>query len=53
MISTGMMWFLIAVYGAIVLASAVERNWPRGLYFVGAIVISLAVLWMTNRARVP
>ena len=51
MISTGLMWLLIAAYGAIVLASAVERNWPRALYFVGAIVISVAVLWMTSRVE--
>lgn len=52
MISTGMMWFLIAVYCVIVLASAAERNWPRALYFVGAIVITVAVLWMTSRVKV-
>jgi hypothetical protein len=30
------------------LAALLERNWPRALYFVGAIVISVAVLWMTD-----
>lgn len=53
MMSTGVMWLLIAAYGVIVIASAVERNWPRALYFVGAIVISVAVLWMTSKAATP
>lgn len=51
MISTGMMWFLIVAYTAIVLASATERNWLRALYYVGVIVISVAVLWMTSRVE--
>lgn len=46
MISTHLMLGLIAAYAVISLASLLERNWPRALYFVGAIVISVAVLWM-------
>jgi len=49
MVSTPMMCCLIAAYGAIIVASCVERNWPRALYFFGAIVISVAVLWMTQQ----
>ncbi len=45
-----MLW-LIANYAAIVVAAALERDWPRVLYFVGAIVISAAVLWMGNGGR--
>ena len=48
MMSSGVMLLLIAIYVVIVLLSAWERNWPRALYFVGAITISLAVLWMTD-----
>lgn len=48
MISTRLMLILIAFYVVIVIAAALERNWPRALYFVGAIVISVAVLWMTE-----
>jgi drug/metabolite transporter (DMT)-like permease len=48
MLSTGMMILLIAIYGFITVAALFERNWPRALYFVGAIIISVAVLWMTN-----
>jgi len=40
---------LIVAYGVIALAAAVERNWWRSLYYVGAIVISVAVLGMTKR----
>lgn len=48
MMSDGIMMFLIVVYAVIVAASAWEHNWPRAMYFVGAITISLAVLWMTT-----
>ncbi len=51
MISTGMMIALILWYLGIVVASAFEGNWPRALYFVGAIVISVAVLWMTTDGK--
>jgi hypothetical protein len=48
MISTGMMIALIIWYLGIAITAAIERNWPRALYFVGAIVISVAVIWMTE-----
>lgn len=48
MMSTGLMLALIVIYAAITIAALWERNWPRALYFVGAIVISVAVLWMTD-----
>jgi drug/metabolite transporter (DMT)-like permease len=51
MMSTGMMLALIVAYAAISLAAAWERHWWRCLYFVGAIVISVAVLGMTWRRR--
>lgn len=49
MMSSGLMWGLIVAYVAITCAAAVERNWWRALYFIGAIVISLAVLGMTRK----
>ena len=48
MLSTGMMIALILWYLGIVVAAVFEHNWPRALYFVGAIIISAAVLWMTK-----
>lgn len=50
MMSTGMMLVLIVAYAGIAIAALFERNWPRALYFVGAIIISVAVLWMTDDA---
>lgn len=47
MMSTCLMLALIVAYVLIATAAALERNWPRVLYFIGAIVISIAVLWMT------
>jgi hypothetical protein len=41
---------LIVAYAVIALAAGWERNWPRALYFVGAIVISVAVLWMSGNS---
>lgn len=40
---------MMIAYLAIVIAAVVERNYPRALYYVGAIVISLAVLWMSHQ----
>ncbi len=48
MTSTTLMLWLIANYAVITVASLVERRYPRALYYVGAIVISVAVLWMTK-----
>lgn len=47
MVSSGMMIALCVWYLAIVVAAVYERNWARALYFVSAIGISLAVLWMS------
>ena len=49
MISTGMMIALAIIYAAIVLAAIMERNWPRALYFVGAILITVSILWMGDQ----
>jgi hypothetical protein len=48
MISTRMMIALCVWYAGIVLAALCQkpRDWPRALYFIGAIVISVAVMWM-------
>lgn len=51
MMSTGLMLVLIVAYAAIALASCFERNWWRALYFVGAILISVAVLGMGRSER--
>lgn len=48
MMSSWMMLVLILAYALIVGASAWEHNWPRALYFIGAITISIAVYWMTE-----
>ena len=44
MISTGVMYLLIVIYAVILLAAMWERNYWRCLYFLGAIIISIAVL---------
>jgi len=48
-VSTYIMYALLVFYLAILVAALVERNWWRALYFIGAIVISVAVLGMTER----
>ena len=47
--STRLMLGLMVAYGVIVVAAVHERDWARALYFVGAIVISAAVIWMGVR----
>jgi len=49
MMSTTGMLLMVASYVAIAICAAYERNWWRALYYVGAIVISIAVLGMTHR----
>ena len=49
MTSTNMMIFLCLFYAGIVGAALLERNWPRAMYFVGAITITVAVMWMGRR----
>lgn len=51
MISTLQMYVLIVAYLVIAATAAWERNFPRALYFVGATIISVAVLWMTIQQR--
>lgn len=46
--SNALILCLIAAYAVIAVASAVERNWWRCLYFVAAGLISVAVLGMSN-----
>lgn len=45
-VSAWLIWFLVLVYAAVVVASALEGRWYRALYFVGAILISIAVVRM-------
>ena len=47
--STTTMYVLLAFYVLIAVAAAWERNYWRALYFIGAIIISIAVLGMTER----
>ena len=39
---------LVAQYLVIAVVAAVDRNWPRVLYFICAAGISVAVLWMSE-----
>ena len=48
MISNHLMYALIVQYCVIAGVSAYERNGPRALYFVGAALLSVAVLWMSE-----
>mgnify|MGYP001570702645 CR=1 FL=1 len=51
MISTGVMYFLLAVYAVILLAALWERHYWRALYWFGAIVILVSVIGMTWKAK--
>lgn len=52
MLSTGLMIALAIEYAVIALAAVLvdrQANWPRALYFVGAILISVAIIWMGQK----
>lgn len=51
MASTWLMYLLIAEYICIALAAAWERNWLRVLYYLGATLISVAVLGMSAKVK--
>jgi len=51
MVSTWIMYALLVFYAAILVASAIERNWLRALYWLGAMLIMVSVLGMTERTR--
>lgn len=51
MTSTRLMLALLVFYAAILVASLIERHWWRALYWAGAIIIMVAVLGMTWRAK--
>jgi hypothetical protein len=37
---------LLVAYAVIALAYGIEHNWPKVLYWSGALMITTAVLWM-------
>ena len=45
--STRIMFVLIGFYAVIAVFAAHERNWWRALYYLSAILISIAVMGMT------
>jgi len=47
-VSTRLMVGLMIAYAAIAVSAAIERNYWRSLYFVAAILISVAVLGMSE-----
>lgn len=49
MMSTRLMIVLGIAYAVIVACALAERQWPRALYFTGAILITGAILWMGSR----
>ena len=51
MTSTWTMYILIVFYIVIMVAAAIERNWWRSLYYLAAILITVAVLGMTWETR--
>lgn len=46
MTSTRLMQGLLAIYLVIASCAAWEQNWPRLIYWIGAALIMIGVLWM-------
>lgn len=40
-----LIYLMLALYALAVIGYAWDGNWPKVLYFVGAIILSLGVLW--------
>lgn len=49
--STTTMYILLGFYGLITVQALYEHNWWRAMYFVGAIIISVSVLAMTETSQ--
>lgn len=51
MMSTRLMIGLGVAYLVIIVVALCERptNWPRALYFLGAVLITVAILWMGDK----
>ena len=47
-ISTFIMEGLAVIYAVLAVISAVEWNFPRSLYWLGALVINISILWATH-----
>lgn len=47
-----LMWTLLCVYIAVAFSSALEKRWPLCLYWVGATLLTVGVMWMDARATV-
>jgi hypothetical protein len=45
-----LMWTLLCVYVAVALSSALEKRWPLCLYWIGATLLTIGVMWMDARA---
>jgi len=52
MMSTGWMIALLVQYIGIAAVSCCERQWPRALYFIGAALITVGILWMGRNGTV-
>jgi uncharacterized membrane-anchored protein len=46
--SAQFMLLLIAIYLVILVLSVKEKNYPRALYWLGAIILNIGVLWGTK-----
>ena len=42
-----LMWILLVEYILIAVAFGIDGNYPKVLYFVGAGILTLGVLWMS------
>ncbi len=45
MISDAMVKFLIIQYVVILLVCLWENNWPKSLYWLGAAILNIGLLW--------
>jgi len=44
---------LLVAYAAIAVSSALDKRWPLCLYWIGATILTVGVVWMDARAGSP
>lgn len=45
MISTALMKFLVIFYVGILVVCLWEREWPKAMYWLGAAILNVAIIW--------
>jgi drug/metabolite transporter (DMT)-like permease len=51
--SSAITMLLMGFYVVLAVVTAFEKRWPTCLYWVGAVIVTSGVLWMSARMEIP